>query len=274
MIRASSGGRRYLDLSGVPLALLGLLLFCFLAAPLVLLEQNLSGRDIATTLRDPQTRAAIMTSLGTATATTAITSVFGVPLAYLLARFRFPGRTLISVFVYLPLVLPPVSAGILLLVLYGPYGTIGQLLAPRGLTFVDSSSGIVLAQIFVAAPFAIVAARSAFEGLDREYEEAAASMGGTLWQIFWHVAVPMCRRGIAAGLILCWMRALGEFGATVILAYHPYSLPVLNYVNLSSTGLTEALPLALIALVLAGAVLLALFLLERIDWGTRLTQSR
>ena len=271
---ASASGRRYLDLTSVPLAVLGLLLFCFLAAPLVLLEQNLSTRDIATTLRDPATKAALLTSLGTASTTTLITATLGVPLAYLLARFRFPGRTLISVFIFLPLVLPPVSAGILLLVLYGPYGTIGQLLSPHGLTFVDSSSGIVLAQIFVSAPFAVVAARSAFEGIDIEYEEAAASMGATLWQSFRYVALPMAWRGILAGLVLSWMRALGEFGATVILAYHPYSLPVLNYVNLSSTGLTEALPLALIALVLAGGVLLALFLLERVDWGARLTQPR
>lgn len=275
MIRSTAGGgRRHLDITGVPLLVLGLLLFCFLAAPLVFLAGNLSGTDIATTLRDPQTREAVMTSLGTASVTTGIIAVLGVPLAYLLARFTFPGRTLISVFVYLPLVLPPVSAGILLLVLYGPYGTIGQILSPHGLTFVDSSAGIVLAQVFVAAPFAIVAARSAFESLDSEYEEAAASMGASLWQRFWYVALPLSRRAILAGLVLSWMRALGEFGATVILAYHPYSLPVLNYVNLSSTGLTEALPLALIALVLAGGVLLALILLERVDWGTRLTQPR
>lgn len=274
MIRASTGGRRHLDVTGVPLAIPAVLLFCFLAAPLILLEQNLSGSDIATTLRDPQTQAAVLTSLGTASVTTAVVAALGVPLAYVLARFRFPGRTLISIFVFLPLVLPPVSAGILLLVLYGPYGTIGQLLSPRGLSFVDSASGIVLAQIFVAAPFGIVAARSAFESLDIEYEEAAASMGASLWQTFWHVALPLARRGIVAGLVLSWMRALGEFGATVILAYHPYSLPVLNYVNLSSTGLTEALPLALIALVIAAGVLLALFLLERVDWGARLTQPR
>jgi NifC-like ABC-type porter len=274
VIKAPTGGRRYLDISGVPLAILGLLLFCFLAAPLILLEQNLSGSDIATTFRDPQTKAAVITSLGTASVTTLIIAALGVPLAYVLARFRFPGKTLISIFVFLPLVLPPISAGILLLVLYGPYGTIGQLLSPQGFTFVDSSSGIVLAQLFVAAPFGIVAARSAFESLDIEYEEAAATMGASLWQTFWHVALPMARGGIVAGLVLSWMRALGEFGATVILAYHPYSLPVLSYVNLSSTGLTEALPVALIALVMAGVVLLALFLLERVDWGARLTQPR
>jgi ABC-type sulfate transport system permease component len=175
------------------------------------------------------------------------------------------------VLVFLPLVLPPVSAGILLLILYGPYGTIGQLLSPHGVTLVDTASGIVLAQMFVSAPFVVVAARSSFEAVEREYEEAAASMGATVWQVFWCVAVPMARGGIAAGLVLGWMRSLGEFGATVILAYHPYSLPVLNYVDLTGTGLSEALPLALLALLLAAAALLALSFLQAVDWGSRLS---
>ncbi len=256
----------------MPLVLLGGVAFCYLAAPLVGLIFNLSGADLAHTYGDPQTRAAVTTSLGTATVSTLIVGALGVPLAYLLARFRFPGRAIVSLLVFLPLVLPPVSAGILLLMLYGPYGTIGQLLSPHGLQLVDAASGIVLAQVFVSAPFVIVAARSAFEAIDAEYEEAAASMGAGVWQIFWHVALPMARGGIVAGLTLGWMRALGEFGATVILAYHPYSLPVLNYVNLSGTGLSSALPLALLALLIAGGVLLALLLLEQVDWGARLSR--
>jgi ABC-type sulfate transport system permease component len=261
-----------LDLSGLPLIVLGGLVFCYLAAPLIGLVLNLSGTDLAHTWGDPQTRAAVTTSVITATVSMLIVAALGVPLAYLLARFRFPGRTFINVLVFLPLVLPPVSAGILLLILYGPYGTIGQLLSPHGVELVDAASGIVLAQVFVSAPFVIVAARSAFEQIDAEYEESASSMGASIWQVFWHVALPMARGGIVAGLTLGWMRALGEFGATVILAYHPYSLPVLNWVNLSGTGLSTALPLALLALLIAGAVLLALFLLEQVDWGMRLSR--
>ena len=94
---------------------------------------------------------------------TLIVGVFGVPLAYVLARFHFPGKMVVSVLVFLPLVLPPVSAGILLLILYGPYGTVGQLLTPHGITLVDTSAGIVLAQVFVSAPFVVVSARAAFE---------------------------------------------------------------------------------------------------------------
>jgi NifC-like ABC-type porter len=252
--------RRRPDGSGLPLVLLGALLFLYLAAPLVGLVLNLSGSDLASTYRDPQTQAALLTSLATATISTLIVGVLGVPFAYLLARFRFPGWTVLNVLVFLPLVLPPVSAGILLLILYGPYGTVGQLLSPHGIELVDTASGVVLAQIFVSAPFVIVAARSAFERIDPEYEEAAASMGAGTWPIFQHVALPMARSGIVAGLMLGWMRALGEFGATVILAYHPYTLPVLNYVDLNGSGLGAALPLALLVLVVSGVVLMALFL--------------
>jgi ABC-type sulfate transport system permease component len=261
---------RFLDPTGLPLLVLGLILLFFLAAPIVLLAGNLSGSDVGATYRDAQTGAALLTSLGTATMSTAIIAVLGVPLAYILAHFPFPGKTLVSIVIVLPLVLPPVSAGILLLVLYGPYGTVGQLLAPRGITFVDSASGIVLAQIFVSAPFAVVAARSAFQALDALYVEAAESLGARSWQTFWHVALPLARGGIVAGLVLSWVRSLGEFGATVILAYHPYSLPVLNYVDLSSTGLRQALPLALLALVVTGAALLLLFFLEQAEWLGRL----
>ncbi|HEX6507050.1 MAG TPA: ABC transporter permease [Chloroflexota bacterium] len=269
---SGTGGRRYFDLTGTPLVLLALVVLLYLAAPLLGLALNLSGKDLGDTYADPQTRSAVAVSLATASVSTLIVGLFGVPLSYLLARFRFPGRVILNVLVFLPLVLPPVSAGILLLILYGPYGSVGQFLSPHGVSLVDTSAGIVLAQVFVSAPFVIVTARAAFERIDPEYEEAAASMGASVWQVFWHVAIPMARTGIAAGLTLGWMRALGEFGATVILAYHPYSLPVLNYVDLNSTGLTTSLPLALLSLVIAAGVLLILFLLEGVEWSARVTR--
>lgn len=269
MIGGQGRRRGAFDGSGIPLAALGLIGALFLAAPLVGLLLNVSGTDLAGTYGDPRTRGAVLTSLGTATVSTALVAVVGVPLAYLLARFRFPGRAVVSALVSLPLVLPPVSAGILLLLLYGPYGTIGGLLSPHGIALTDTAAGIVLAQMFVSAPFIVVAARSAFQSLDLDYEEAAASMGASLWATFRHVALPMARGGIVAGLVLGWMRALGEFGATVILAYHPYSLPVLNYVDLTSSGLQTALPLALLAVLLAGAVLVALVFLERVTPAVR-----
>ncbi|HZU11293.1 MAG TPA: ABC transporter permease [Chloroflexota bacterium] len=253
------------DLSAGPLIAAAALIFCFLAAPVAGLALNLSPRDIAATFSSPATEGAVVTSLVTATVSTVLAGILGIPLAFALARFAFPAKPIVAALVYLPLVLPPVSAGILLLILYGPYGLVGGVLSPHGILLVDTDAGIVLAQVFVSAPYVIVAARSAFESIEREYEEAATSMGAGIWAVFRHISLPMARGGIAAGLILGWMRCLGEFGATVILAYHPYSLPVLNFVNLNSTGLTTALPLALLALLLGLAVLIVLFVLDALD---------
>lgn len=263
---------RFFDRSALPLVALGALVLCFLVVPFVGLVLNLSGDDLLSTYRSGQTQSAVRVSLATATISTLIVGTLGIPLAYLLARFRFPGRTAVNVLVFLPLVLPPVSAGILLILLYGPYGMIGGLFNPYGFDFVDTSAGIVLAQVFVSAPYVIVAARSAFSQINPEYEEAAASMGAGVWKTFWYVALPMARGGILAGLTLGWMRCIGEFGATVILAYHPYSLPVLNYVDLNSVGLSAALPLALLTAVIASAVLLLVFLFARADWDAGLSR--
>ncbi|MGH2448502.1 MAG: ABC transporter permease [Chloroflexota bacterium] len=256
---------RRTQVGALPLAILGLILLLYLVTPIVALALHLSGGDLWRALQDSQSRDAVLTSLGTASVSTMVIGLLGVPLAYLLARTSLPGRRLLSTLVYLPLVLPPVSAGILLLLLYGPYGTFGQILNKGGIVLLDSAAGIVLAQVFVAAPFVIVIARSAFERIEPEYIEAAASMGAGHWRIFTAIALPMARSGVAAGLALGWMRSLGEFGATVILAYHPYSLPVLNYVDLTGTGLAAALPLALVSVLLALATLTSLTFLGRVQ---------
>jgi len=127
-------------------------------------------------------------------------------------------------------------------------------LAARGIMLTDSNAGIVLAQTFVAAPFAVIGARSAFAALDREVEEAAAVEGAGAWALFRYIALPLAWPGVAAALLLSWLRALGEFGATVVVAYHPYTLPVYAWVQLSSTGLGATLPLVAVMVALTAVV--------------------
>lgn len=230
------------------LTLLGALLLFYLVSPLVYFLFTLPWHDVPGQLSDPQALSALITSLLTASAAISITTFFGIPLAYILARKQFPGRAVLTMLVYLPLVFPPVVSGIMLLLLYGPYGPIGAPFANAGLELDTSFAGIVLAQIFVASPFVIIAARSAFEAIDPAFEQVAATLGKGSWEIFWRVNLPVARTGIIAGLLLGWLRALGEFGATVVLAYHPYTLPVYLYVQLSGAGVDTALPLALLAL--------------------------
>jgi ABC-type sulfate transport system permease component len=230
------------------LALLGILLLLYLVVPMGYFLLKLSWREVPAQLLDPLAIQALLTSLLSASLAIAIIALLGVPLGYVLARRTLPGRGVLTLLVYLPLVFPPVVSGILLLLLFGPYGPIGMPFVNAGLELDSSFAGVVLSQIFVAAPFVIIAALSAFEALDPALGQVAATLGKGPWEIFWRVNLPLARNSIIAGLLLGWLRALGEFGATVVMAYHPYTLPVYLYVQLSGTGVSAALPLALLTL--------------------------
>jgi molybdate transport system permease protein len=218
-----------------PLPWLAALLVLYLLSPI----GDFLGR-LATSSRtaSPGTGAALAVSAETATIATAVIAVLGVPLAYLLARGRSRRSAFVGIAVQLPIALPPLISGILLLYLVGPYSAVGRFFGGR---LTDDRAGIVLAQIFVAAPFLIVAARSAFASIDPAFDDVAATLGHGRLARFAKIAVPTAMPGIVAGLLLAWLRGFGEFGATVVLAYHPYSLPVFTYVQFGSTGLAATL---------------------------------
>jgi ABC-type Fe3+/spermidine/putrescine transport system ATPase subunit/ABC-type sulfate transport system permease component len=232
-----------------PLPWLGGLLALYLLAPIVAFVVRLSEGVSAA----PGVGSALATSLLTATIAAAVIALLGTPLAYVLARMRGAlGRTLTAL-VALPLALPPLISGLLLLYVLGPRTHLGELLDHQ---LTETRLGIVLAQTFVAAPFLVITARAAFASVDPSLEDVAASLGHGRLARFWRVAVPAALPGIGAGLLLAWLRAFGEFGATVIVAYHPYSLPVFTFVQFDETGLPATmLPIA-VALGAALAVLL------------------
>jgi ABC-type Fe3+/spermidine/putrescine transport system ATPase subunit/ABC-type sulfate transport system permease component len=233
-----------------PLPWLGGLLALYLLVPIVAFVVRLAGGAPAS----PGLGSALATSLFTATVATVVITVLGTPLAYLLARRRgFVGRLVLAL-VALPLALPTLMSGILLLYVVGPFTLPGELFGGK---LTDTRVGIILAQIFVAAPFLIIAARAAFAAVDPALEEVAATLGFGRVGRFARVAVPAALPGIAAGILLTWLRAFAEFGATVILAYHPFSLPVFTFVQFDETGLPGTmLPIA--AALLAALVVLAL----------------
>ena len=191
---------------------------------------------------------ACATSLGSATAATAVIAVGGIPLGYLLARLPGRATAIVGFLVQLPLALPPLTSGILLLFLVGYDGWLGRLF---GGALTDSFVGIVLSEVFVAAPFLIIAARSSFAAMDTVLEGVAATLGRGPIETFFRVSLPIARPAIASGLLLSWLRAFGEFGATVMVAYHPYSLPVYTYVAFGAQGLPAMLPILLPTLLLA-----------------------
>jgi ABC-type sulfate transport system permease component len=234
-----------------------------LLAPLVALLLSEPWPDVPAALADPQALDAARVSAVGATISTALIALGGIPLAYALARWRFPLRALVTGLIFAPLVFPAVVSGIVQLLVYGPYAPIGAFFAAHGVELTDSLAGVVLAQTFVAAPFAVVAARSAFEAVDPLTESVAQTLGASSWRVFWTISLPQAWSGVLAGLALTWLRAFGEFGATTVLAYHPYTLPVYIYVQLTGLGTPAALPLALVALVACAVVLTVALLLPR-----------
>lgn len=242
---------------GVPAAftLLGALLVMFLVLPLLYFLLALGRAQLQPVLGDPVTLQALGVSLITATVTTVILTLLGVPLGYLMARHQFAGKRLLNILVLLPLILPPAASGIVLLLFFGPNQGLGALLSGGGIRIVDNLAGIVVAQMFVSAPFVIVTARAAFESVPAVHERISRTLGEGPFMTFWRVALPLAREGVTAGIIFAWMRSMGEFGATLILAYHPYTLPVLMWVQLSGSGLAYALPVVLLALIVTILVL-------------------
>ena len=246
--------------NAAPLGWLALLLAAYLCAPLLSALPQIGtsdwrGMDVPTLGR------ALLVSVASASVATVLIGLGGIPLGYLLARSRSRALGVLGFVVQLPLALPPLASGVLLLFLFGPYSPVG-LIAP-GLT--DSFTGIVLAQVFVAAPFLIVAARSGFGALDPGLEDVAATLGHGPWRCFISISLPLAWATIRAGLLLSWLRGFGEFGATVMVAYHPYSLPVYTYVAFGSQGLPAMMPLLVPTLAIAIAVALLA------SWQRRIT---
>ncbi len=236
------------------LPLLATLLALYLLAPFAAGLAQVAGADWRG-VDGHELGRAVLVSVASATLATGLVTLGGVPLGYLLARV--PGRAvaLLGFAVQLPLALPPLSSGVLLLFLLGYASPLGALAGGR---LTDSFAGIVLAETFVAAPFLIIAARSAFAGIDPVLEGLAATLGHPPAAVFRRVSLPLAGRTVLAGMLLTWLRAFGEFGATVMLAYHPYSLPVYTYVAFGSQGLPAMLPILVPTLAAAVLVMAAI----------------
>lgn len=168
---------------------------------------------------------------------------FGTPLAWWLARYRVRGQWLVDALLLVALLTPPLAMGLLLAAMYGPYGAAGQLFERAGLLLTNSAAAFVLAQFYAALPYYVMAARTAFEGVPRELEQIALTLGYSPWRSFLHVSLPLAKLGLAAAIALAWVRALGEFGAVLIIAYYPQGIPVKLWVNLQDIGLNAVYPL-------------------------------
>jgi molybdate/tungstate transport system permease protein len=250
------------------LTILGAVLLVYLLFPFVSFFTWIEGVSPAA-FADPAVVSAFKYSLATAPVSTAIATVFGVPLAYVLARSTFPGKPLVDALVVLPLVMPPVVGGVMLLTAFGRFTALGAAAAGLGISLTDSYLGIVLAQTFVASPFVIITARSGFASIDREIEQAARSLGKSPLETFRLVSLPLARGSILAGIVLTFARAMGEFGATMMTAYHPNTMPTQIWVSFISHGVADTAPLVIALVAVGFAVVLALqYVGKRITFGS------
>ncbi|MDE3007544.1 MAG: ATP-binding cassette domain-containing protein [Acidobacteriota bacterium] len=243
------------------LRVLGGVIVCYLAFPLVAFVLRLVTSPRRGFHR-PGLYAALGLSIEGATIALVLITLFGVPLAYVLARSTTRVAKVVGGLVQLPLALPPLMSGVLLIYVVGPYTTIGRLFH-RHLT--ESIFGVVLAMSFVSAPFLIVAARAAFRGIDRGLFDVATTLGHGEFSTFWRVALPGARDGVRAGMVLAWLRAFGEYGAIILLAYNPTTLPVFTYNQFSASGLSSTLAPTALALVVA----LGVVSVSRLEWPSR-----
>lgn len=248
---------------------LGLLAVGFFLLPLLGLLSRTPWTDLPRLLASPLVVDALRLSLLTSISSSAIAAVIGVPLAWLLARVEFPGRSLVRAIVTLPMVLPPVVGGAALLFAFGRRGLVGgPIYTASGLLLPFSFWGVVMAATFVAAPFLIITVEGALRNLDRRYEGAAATLGAHPWTVVRRVTLPMIGPSLAAGLVLAWARAFGEFGATVTFAGNlqgrTQTLPLAVFIALESNR-DVAVAISLVMVMVSLVVLLAL---RDRWWGT------
>jgi molybdate/tungstate transport system permease protein len=247
-------------------SLVGGLLLAFIALPLLRLYGAQTSDSILRVAAMAEVRSAILLSVEAALATAVCAALLGVPLAYLLARTSFPGKGLVEAIVDLPLAVPHTVVGIALLFVFGRTGMIGAPVAElTGFQFWGTAGGIVIAMLYVSAPYAVNAARVGFEAVDPRLEKVARTLGAGRWAVFLQVSLPLAARGILTGLALTFARSISEFGSVVVLTYYPMTAPVKIYDMFLQFGLADSSAMAALFL----AVTLSLFILLRFLFAPR-----
>jgi len=241
-------------------------LLLFLTIPLVVVMMKALDAGLAEQLNQPTVAQAIKLSLATTAISVLLMSVLGTPLAYWLARGHVPARPMIETVLDLPIVLPPAVAGLALLMTFGRRGVFGPALAQLGINLPFTTIAVVLAQVFVAAPFFIRSAQTGFVSVSREIEEGASDLGADAWRVFRRVTFPLAGPALLSGVVLSGARALGEFGATILFAGNfigrTQTMPLAIYQTMES-NLDAALAIAAVLIFISFGFLLLLRLVTR-----------
>jgi molybdate transport system permease protein len=235
----------------------------FFILPLLGLIVRSPWGDAVKSLTAPETIEALKLSMIASLSATAIGLILGVPLAWVFARVEFPGRNLLRALTTLPMVLPPVVGGVALFLAFGRRGLVGSwLVSSFGITIPFTTAAVVMAETFVAMPFLIITVEAGLRSMDRRYEDAARTLGAKRWTVFTRVTLPVIAPSLFAGAVLCWARALGEFGATITFAGNfpgvTQTMPLAVYLLLETNQEQGAYILSLVLLLISLLVLIAL----------------
>ncbi len=231
----------------------------YIVLPVAKLISNTDIRTLIETARDNEVINAIGLSLYASFLTAVISFVIGTPIAYLIARFEFRGKKLVESILDIPVVIPHTTAGIALLNLFSPEGSLGAFLENHGIRILGSVFGIICAMLFVSLPLYIGSAKDGFKAVSSRYEKVARSLGASFWKAFFYITIPLSWRHLLTGMTLCGARAISEFGAVVVIAYYPMTAPILVYHRFEGYGLAYSRPVAVLLIL----VCLASFLLLR-----------
>ena len=238
--------------------LLGLVIMLFIFVPLVKTIFGSSPDKLFQALMDEEVRSAIWLSIYTAMLATIVGALFGVPLAYILARYNFPFKRTIEGLVDVPIVIPHTAAGIALLFVFGRNFFAGKVFSFLGITFIDSVAGIVIAVLFVSIPFLIDAAKEGFKSVDVRLEKVSRTLGASPFQSFFTISLPLAWKSIFAGNIMMWARGISEFGAVMIIAYHPTVASILVADRFEAYGLNYARPVAALLILVCLVIFIGL----------------
>ncbi|MGB7968036.1 MAG: tungstate ABC transporter permease WtpB [Methanobacterium sp.] len=258
---------RKLDYTTIFFAIMGSFLVLFIFIPIINLITSSTVGEIIANLQDSQVVESIFVSVYSALFATIIAILFGVPLAYILARHDFKGKGFIESIIDVPIVIPHTVVGIALLLVFTSNGIIGAPLGKLGLIFTDAIPGIVIAMLFVSSSFVVNSTREGFESIDPRMEKVARTLGAGTLRTFYSISLPLALRSIVVGSVMCWARSVSEFGAVIILAYYPLVAPTLIYQRFANYGLANATPVAVILI----SICLAIFILVRVvmrGWRT------
>lgn len=240
-------------------SIFGFVLVLLIAVPLLRMLLVVDTAELSRTALDNEVRSAIMLTLRASLWATLAALIMGIPLAWLLARRNFPGRRVLEGIVDLPVIIPHTAAGIALLSVWGRQSFFHRF---TGLSVVGTEAGISLAMFFVSVPFLVNAVKSGFRLVDERYEKTARSLGAGPWKTFFSVSLPMVRKSILSGSIMMLGRGISEFGAVVILAYHPMTAPVMIFERFQNFGLKYAMPVTVLLILISLVVFIGLRLVE------------